>query len=154
MCFCALLFCWTLCLPACREAYLQQQRLGATKGARADLASLQQALDRATCPHTVGIALALLSTIFVLFPLPARREAYLQQQRLEAAKGARADLASLQQALDRAKKAGEEAAGKLERAKKAEQDAKRGVEREKQREMLKDIKEKSKADKEKQKQVG
>jgi uncharacterized iron-regulated membrane protein len=81
------------------------------------------------------------------------REAHLQQQRLEAAKGARADLASLQQALDRAKKAAEEAAGKLERAKKAEQDAKRGVEREKQREMLKDIKERSKADKEKQKQV-
>jgi uncharacterized iron-regulated membrane protein len=81
------------------------------------------------------------------------REAYLQQQRLEAAKGARADLASLQQALDRAKKMSEEAAGKLERAKKAEQDAKRGVEREKQREMLKDIKERSKADKEKQKQV-
>jgi hypothetical protein len=60
---------------------------------------------------------------------------------------------ALQQALDRAKKAAEEAAGKLERAKKAEQDARRGVEREKQREMLKDIKEKSKADKEKQKQV-
>lgn len=84
---------------------------------------------------------------------PQSSEAYLQQQRLEAAKGARADLASLQQALDRAKKAAEEAAGKLERAKKAEQDAQRGVEREKQREMLKDIKEKSKADKEKQKQV-
>jgi hypothetical protein len=40
------------------------------------------------------------------------------------------------------------------RALKAEADAQRGVEREKQREMLKDLKEKSKADKEKQKQVG
>lgn len=40
------------------------------------------------------------------------------------------------------------------RALKAEADAQRAVEREKQREMLKDIKEKSKADKEKQKQVG
>jgi hypothetical protein len=37
---------------------------------------------------------------------------------------------------------------------KAEADAQRAVEREKQREMLKDLKEKSKADKEKQKQVG
>lgn len=40
------------------------------------------------------------------------------------------------------------------RALKAEADAQRAVEREKQREMLKDLKEKSKADKEKQKQVG
>lgn len=39
------------------------------------------------------------------------------------------------------------------RALKAEADAQRAVEREKQREMLKDLKEKSKADKEKQKQV-
>jgi alkylated DNA nucleotide flippase Atl1 len=37
---------------------------------------------------------------------------------------------------------------------KAEGDALRAVEREKQREMLKDLKEKSKADKENQKQVG
>lgn len=62
-------------------------------------------------------------------------------------------MAALQAALDRAKKSAEEAAAKLERAKKAEGDAKRAMEREKQREMLKDIKEKSKADKEKQKQV-
>lgn len=40
------------------------------------------------------------------------------------------------------------------RALKAEADAQRAVDREKQREMLKDLKEKSKADKEKQKQVG
>lgn len=40
------------------------------------------------------------------------------------------------------------------RALKVEADAQRAVEREKQREMLKDLKERSKADKEKQKQVG
>jgi len=40
-----------------------------------------------------------------------------------------------------------------DRALKAEADAQRAVEREKQREMLKDLKEKSKADKEKQKMV-
>lgn len=40
------------------------------------------------------------------------------------------------------------------RAIKTESDAQKAVEREKQREMLKDLKEKSKADKERQKQVG
>jgi F0F1-type ATP synthase membrane subunit b/b' len=82
------------------------------------------------------------------------RAAYIAQQRLNEAKAAKASTAQLQEAYDRAKRAAEEAAAKLGQALKAEADAKRAVEREKQREMLKDMKEKNKADKEKQKQVG
>jgi hypothetical protein len=103
-----------------REAYLQQQRLEAAKGARADLASLTSMLSClcTSCTHTICPALyalwhnppwqsglpglcicsnaqVCLMHYSFLFMSGCRREAYLQQQRLEAAKGARADLASL-----------------------------------------------------------
>jgi len=91
---------------------------------------------------------------FCLLSVYWARAAYIAQQRLNEAKAAKASTAQLQEAYDRAKRAAEEAAAKLGQALKAEADAKRAVEREKQREMLKDMKEKNKADKEKQKQVG
>eukprot|EP00775_Hariotina_reticulata_P007967 gene7967-8165_t len=85
--------------------------------------------------------------------LAEERAAYVAQQRLNEAKAAKASTAQLQEAYERSKHAAEEAAAKLGRALKAEADARRAVEREKQREMLKDLKEKNKADKERQKQA-
>jgi intergrase/recombinase len=77
----------------------------------------------------------------------------VQALKLANAKSARAGIDTLAAAAERAKRAVEDAAAKHARAVKAEADASRAVEREKQREMLRDIKEQARLDKDKAKQV-